>query len=84
MGAFLGARNPPGAPTTQDFAEEGRPVEIGQSSWLSAPNRPKQGGDKFDVLPLGERDQIADDGARLVRVVRRVGNDRAATRASQL
>jgi hypothetical protein len=32
-------RNPPRAPTTMDFTEEGGPVEIGQSSWLSALRR---------------------------------------------
>jgi hypothetical protein len=82
--AFLGARNPSRAPTTKDFAEKGRPVEIGQSSRLSAPNRPKEGGDKTDALPLYKGNQISDDGARLIRIVRRVGDDRGAIRASQL
>ena len=81
---FFGARNPSRAPTTKDFAEEGWPVEIGQSSRLSAPDRPEQGGDKIDVLPLYKSNQISDDGARLSRVVRSVGDDRGATRARQL
>ena len=67
-----------------DFTEEGGPVEIGQSSWLSAPDRPEQGRDKINLLLLYESNQIADDGARLIRVVRRVGDDRFAIRARQL
>ena len=55
-----------------------------QSSWLRAPDRPEQGGDKIDLLPFYESNQISDDGARLNRFVRRVGADRAAVRASQL
>ena len=82
--ASLTPWDPPRAPTTKDFAEEGGPVEIGQSSRLSAPDRPKQGSDKFDVLPLYKSNQISDDGARLIRVVRRVGDDRGAIRARQL
>jgi hypothetical protein len=68
----------------KDFAEEGRPVEIRQSSRLSTPDRPEQGGDKFDVLPLYKRNQIAVDGARLIGAVWRVGDDRGAIRARQL
>lgn len=71
-------------PTTQDFAEEGEPVEIGQSSWLGTPDRPEQGRDKVDVLLFYKSNQISDDGARLYRVVRRVGDDRRAIRARQL
>ena len=82
--ASFAPRDPPRTPTAKDFAVEGRPVEIGQSSWLSAPDRPEQGGDKIDVLLLYKSNQISDDGARLIRVVRRVGDDRGATRASQL
>src|SRR4029077_2077532 len=82
--ASFGPRDPPRTPTTKDFAEEGRPVEIRQSSWLSTPDRPEQGGDKIDVLPLYERDQISDDGARLIRVVRRGGDDRGGIHPSQL
>jgi hypothetical protein len=36
------------------------------------------------VLALRERDPIADDGARLIRVVWCVGDDRGAIRARQL
>jgi hypothetical protein len=68
----------------KDFAEEGRPVEIRQSSRLSTPDRPEQGGDKFDVLPLYKSNQISDDGARLIRVVRSVGDNRFAVGARQL
>jgi hypothetical protein len=82
--AFLGARNPSRAPTTKDFPEEGWPVEIGQSSWLSAPDRPEQGRDKVDVLTFYKSNQISDDRARLIRVVWRVGDDRGAIRASQI
>jgi hypothetical protein len=82
--ASFAPRDPPRTPTTKDFPEEGRPVEKGQPSRLSAPNRPKQGSDKFDVLPFHKVNQIANDGARLIRVVRRVGDDRGAVRASQL
>ena len=82
--AFLGARNPSRAPTTKDFAEKGGSVEIGQSSWLSAPDRPEQGRDKVDLLSLYEGNQISDDGARLIRVVRSIGDDRGATRAGHL
>jgi hypothetical protein len=76
--------DPPRAPTTKDFAEKGGPVEIWQSSWLSAPDRPEQGGGKFDLVPFYECNQISDDGARLIRIVRGVGDDRGAARASQL
>jgi hypothetical protein len=76
--------DPPRAPTTKDFPEEGRPGGIGQSSRLSAPDRPEKGGDKFDVLPFNKSYQISDYGARLIRVVRRVGDDRRAACASQL
>jgi hypothetical protein len=48
--ASLTPDDPPRAPTTKDFAEKGGPVEIWQSSWLSAPDRPEQGRDKIDVL----------------------------------
>jgi hypothetical protein len=57
--AFLGPRDPARTPTAKDFPEEGRPIEIGQSSWFSATDRPEQSGDKIDVLSLYERDQIA-------------------------
>jgi hypothetical protein len=76
--------DPPRAPTTKDFAEKGGSVEIGQSSWLSAPDRPEQSGGKFDLLLFYKGNQISDDGARLIRIVRRVGDDRGAIRASQL
>src|SRR3984957_9685848 len=82
--ASLTPCDPSRAPTTKDFAEEGRPVEIRQSSWLCTPNCPKQGSDKVDLLPLHESNQISDNSARLGRVVRRVGDNRGATRASQL
>jgi hypothetical protein len=77
----LGPRDPSRAPTTKDFAEERRPVEVGQSPRLSTPDCPEQGGDKIDVLPFYKGNQISDDGARLIRVVRRVGDDRGAIRA---
>jgi hypothetical protein len=35
------------------------------------------------LLSLYKSNQISDDGARLTRVVRRVGNDRGAIRARQ-
>ena len=81
--AFLGPRNPPRAPTTKDFAEKGGSVEVSQSSWLSAPDCPEQRGDKVDLLSLHEGNQISDDGARLIRVVRGVGDDRGAVRPRQ-
>ena len=36
------------------------------------------------MLPFYKGNQISDDGARLIRVVRRVGDDRGAIRARQL
>ena len=36
------------------------------------------------MLPFYKSNQISDDGARLIRVVRRVSDDRGAIRASQL
>jgi hypothetical protein len=71
--ASFAPRNPPRTPATKDFAVEGRPVEIAQPPWLSAPDRPEQRRDKFDVLALDERNQIADDGARFIGLVRFLG-----------
>jgi hypothetical protein len=71
-------------PTTKDFTEEGGPVKIGQPPRLSAPNRPEQRRDKLDSLLLYQRDHVLNDGARLIRVVRCVGDDRGAIRARQL
>ena len=82
--AFFGAQNPSRTPTTKDFGEEGGSVEKGQPPRLSAPDRPEQSGGIVDVLPLNKRNQISDDGARLIRVVRRVGDDRRAVRVRQL
>jgi hypothetical protein len=82
--ASLTPCDPPRAPTTKDFAEKGGSVEIGQSSWLSAPDRPEQSGGKFDLLLFNKGNQISDDGARLIRIVRRVADDRGAARASRL
>jgi hypothetical protein len=76
--------DPARTPTTKDFAEKGGPVEKGQSSWLRAPDRPEQGGDKIDVLLFYKSHQISDDGARLIRVARSIGDDRCAIRARQL
>src|ERR1700722_3658161 len=73
--------DPPRTPTTKDFAEEGWPAEIGQSSRLSTPDCPKQGSDKVDLLPLHESNQISDNSAGLIRVVRRVGDDRGRSRS---
>ena len=39
--ASFAPRDPPRTPTAKDFAEEGRPIEIRQSPWLGAPNRPE-------------------------------------------
>jgi hypothetical protein len=47
------------------------------------PDRPEQRRDKIDALLLYKHDQIADDGAGLTRVVRRIGDDRRAVSASQ-
>jgi hypothetical protein len=70
---------PPVCPKTyfrvDQFSGGGSVVEIGQSSWLSAPDRPEQGGDKIDMLPLYQSNQISDDGARLIGVVRSVSDD---------
>jgi hypothetical protein len=82
--AFLGPRDPSRAPTTKDFAEERRPLEVGQSPRLSTQIDLKPRRDKIDVLALRERDPIADDGARPIRVVWCVGDDRGAIRARQL
>ena len=70
---FFGSPGSIEAPTTKDFVKEGGPVEIRQSSGSAR-------CDKFDVLPLGERDQVADDRARLIRVVRGVGDDHGGAR----
>jgi hypothetical protein len=48
------------------------------------PSRAPTTKDFVEKLAFRERDQIADDGARLIRVVRRVGDDRGAIRARQL
>jgi hypothetical protein len=72
--ASFAPRDPPRTPTAKDFAEEGRPIEIRQSPWLGAPNRPESRRDKFDLLALDKRNQIADDGARFIRLVRFWGN----------
>jgi hypothetical protein len=82
--ALLGAGNPSGAPTTKDFTEKGGPVEKWQPPRLCAPNRLKKRRDKFDVLPFYKSNQIPDDGACLIRIVRRVRDDRGAIRAPQL
>jgi hypothetical protein len=44
---------------------------------LRAPDRPEQRRDKIDVLPLYELDQVLNDRARLLRVVRGVRRSRS-------
>jgi hypothetical protein len=66
---FLRSPRSTGEANSKGFAVEGRPIEKGQLPRLGAPDRPEQGRDKFDVLSLRQRDQVLDDGARLLRVV---------------
>ena len=82
--ASFAPRDPPRTPTAKDFAVERRPVEITPPAWLGAPDRPEESRGKIDASPLHERDQVLDDTARLPGVVRRVGDNRRAIRASQL
>jgi hypothetical protein len=44
----------------------------------------KSAATNFDVLPLNKSNEISYDGARLIRVVRGVGDNRCAIRARQL
>jgi len=52
--ASFAPRDPSRTPAAKDFAEEGRPVEIGQPPRLGAPDRPGERRDKIDGLAISE------------------------------
>jgi hypothetical protein len=78
LGTPLAFQDPSSAPATGDFAGKRGSIEKGYPPFLVAPERLEQRRGKIDAPFLGERDQILDDGRRLFRVVRTIGDDHSA------